>query len=737
MSKKKPSSQIGQPESSQKVTSPVTTLGASSGALKVSEETELLQEIAIAANQAASFKEALAFALEKICEFTDWPLAHIYILESELVENGRTDKMIASGIWHCGDEQKLDIFRSITHDTFFTADKSWLGQVMDTGQPAWIEDVAQDEIFPRNPRLTKIEVKTGFALPVLVGEEVVAILEFFPLSDSELNTDVPEIMIYIGTQLGRVVERNRAEREIQSALAQLRTSQQRLADAQHMARLGSWEWDLKSNSITWSDEVYRIYGLDKSFDLDVEKVMTFVHPEDLAESRERLQKFLETGEAYDSHVRIILPGNEIRYLRNYLMMITDDDGEPVRVLGTMQDETEYKLAADQISRKASQLAALNTMGQTAVSSLELDAVFNQVLETTCAVLQADGVFILLSESGTDTFRFVAVDGQEFQSLKGLEVPLSKSIAADRFRTNKVVMVQGQKAADHPVYQQVQKLAQQPVAVLLAAPMHVQEKLIGVLGAIHSQEDAFSNEDLSILETAAAWTAIAISNSQLYEELLTREAYLQKLTDQMVTAQEEERRRISRELHDESAQSLTALKLILEMMAADAEDDTLHQYIDQAQELVQETMQRTRLLAFTLRPPELDNLGLEAALRDLCRVFTQRTNITINYTDTEGLALELSEAAQVSFYRFLQEALTNVVRHAQATTVKVQLQCDDQTVSLRVRDDGIGFASPRGGDNQSGLGLLGMRERFERLGGRLVIESVPGQGTVLTASVTLS
>lgn len=216
--------------------------------------------------------------------------------------------------------------------------------------------------------------------------------------------------------------------------------------------------------------------------------------------------------------------------------------------------------------------------------------------------------------------------------------------------------------------------------------------------------------------------------------------LRQLTQQIVTAQEEERRRISRELHDEAGQALTALKIGLQLISLDLppNSETLAERIDEAVALTDTTMEQIRMLAQDLRPPALDTVGLSPALSGLCRDLSTRTQLPIHYTGLETGALP--EATSICLYRFLQEALTNVVRHASAGEVHVILQQDAETINLTVQDDGQGFDPQTvlsSADRSLGIGLLGMRERVELLGGRLEIDSRPGGGTRLVASIPRS
>ena len=264
-----------------------------------------------------------------------------------------------------------------------------------------------------------------------------------------------------------------------------------------------------------------------------------------------------------------------------------------------------------------------------------------------------------------------------------------------------------------------------------SPLTVGDDTHGLLAVIGA---GLTEADVPAITAFANQAAIALDNARLFEQVQTGRERLAWLTQQVVSAQEEERQRLSRGLHDEAGQALTALKISLELIQSDLPEETgsLRQRLGEAVALTETTMEQIRLLARDLRPPALDTVGLNYTLEGLCRDFAERTQLSVDYVGAELPVLP--EAVNICLYRFLQEALTNVAKHAHASQVRIALSCDAETVSLSVEDDGQGF------DVQArmsrGIGLLGMRERIELLGGQLEVNSWPGQDTRLTARIPL-
>jgi signal transduction histidine kinase len=211
--------------------------------------------------------------------------------------------------------------------------------------------------------------------------------------------------------------------------------------------------------------------------------------------------------------------------------------------------------------------------------------------------------------------------------------------------------------------------------------------------------------------------------------------LQDLSAKLITAQEEERRSIARELHDEVGQALTAIKVELAVAERGPEGDRRTAALQDARSIAEGALTAVRDLSHLLRPALLDDLGLAAAVEWFLRGFSRRHEVRTEFAQ-RGLEERLAPEIEVAAYRVVQEALTNVGRHARASTCRVSLERDGSTLRLTIEDDGIGFeeAGVATGAARPRLGLIGIRERASQLGGDAHVRSVPGQGTTLVVEL---
>lgn len=225
-------------------------------------------------------------------------------------------------------------------------------------------------------------------------------------------------------------------------------------------------------------------------------------------------------------------------------------------------------------------------------------------------------------------------------------------------------------------------------------------------------------------------------NQMLDTLEEDAERLHRLSGAIIEAQEEERRRIARELHDEAAQALTSLLVRIRLLERSPNPEEARRHVQELRQLTAAALEEVRRVALELRPTILDDLGLAAALDWRVEEFNAvgGTRATLS---VEGIGERLPGPVELALFRVAQEALTNVARHAQATTVSVGLRRAAGDLVLTIEDNGVGFdPTPPGGAGSRGLGLVGMRERMSLVGGELTLVSRPGHGTRIMARVPL-
>jgi signal transduction histidine kinase/sensor domain CHASE-containing protein len=275
--------------------------------------------------------------------------------------------------------------------------------------------------------------------------------------------------------------------------------------------------------------------------------------------------------------------------------------------------------------------------------------------------------------------------------------------------------------------------------VIGVPIVVLERVIGLVEVYLTQgAQPFAEHDMRLLQSLVDQIAGTINNARLFSVVQANEVALRDLSLQLINAQEQERRRIAQGLHDELGQLLTAIKINLDLARRKLPQgaDALDQRVGEASALADLVLNNVRSMTVELRPTLLDDMGIVPTLRWYTRQFTQRTDIPAQLEVPE-LSDRLQPEIETTIYRLVQEALTNVARHAQAERVEVRLSCANGSVTVSVQDDGAGFDvagwSVRQAE-QPTMGLAGIQKRVMLLGGQVDIESGPGKGTRIRATL---
>jgi signal transduction histidine kinase len=401
---------------------------------------------------------------------------------------------------------------------------------------------------------------------------------------------------------------------------------------------------------------------------------------------------------------------------------TDEDEEVVTLLAAQAavaiENARLYQSATEWSR---QLESLNEIGGALVTELELPRLLDLVARRLRELIDARLVTIALPVG--EELRIETADGEGAEQFVGMVFPRFDSKTGrvlERGHSERVDSL----LEDPEVHQDAAR--HMGARTGLYVPLVVRDQGIGVLVA-HDKlgsDQRFDSGDLRLAEQFAARAAVAVDLSRR----VARDALRR-----VVAGQEVERRRLARELHDETGQALTSILLGLRTVEEAGSGDSVKKSIGDVRQLVVTTLQDVRKLAVQLRPKALDDFGLVPALERLVHTFAEGTGLSVDL-ETQLGEERLPGEVETTLYRIVQEALTNIVKHAEAQNVSVLVVRHDSSATLVVEDDGQGFDPSTTRDD--GMGLLGMRERVELHDGKLKIEASPRAGTTLAVEMPL-
>ncbi|WP_283634727.1 GAF domain-containing sensor histidine kinase [Mycolicibacterium poriferae] len=391
------------------------------------------------------------------------------------------------------------------------------------------------------------------------------------------------------------------------------------------------------------------------------------------------------------------------------------------------------LAADR------ELALLRELIQAASSGPGVEPLAAAAARIITAATDSDVCFVHVLD---DTERSLTLAGATppFDSEVGkIRLPLGQGISGWVASHREPVVILDDKESD-PRYLPFQSLRGRDFTSMVSVPMETDPGgLVGVLNVHTVAQREFGDRDVELLLVIGRLIAGAMHQARLHRQLVARERAHENFVEQVIEAQELERRRLAGDIHDGISQRLVTLSYRLDAAAQAAKsiDDrsALTEQLDRARELAELTLQEARAAISGLRPPVLDDLGLSGGLASLARSIPQ-VDVRTDLAD-----VRLPDHIELALYRIAQECLQNVVKHARATEARLTFTVDTgdngDVARLEIVDDGVGFDTlehPLGSDEMGGYGLLSMAERAEIVGGRLNIRSRPGSGTAVTATI---
>jgi len=462
-------------------------------------------------------------------------------------------------------------------------------------------------------------------------------------------------------------------------------------EAQHVASIGSWDWNLKTNVVWWSDETYRIFGVNpQDFVPGFETNARFIHPDDLDAYRKAFDHSIQTGALLDCEFRLIAGDGALKFCNARGKCLFDKYGQGFRFTGTIIDHTQRQESAFALIKSEERYCSLFENMHEGFAYCKM--IFNNDFPVD---------FIYLSTN------------QKFEKLTGLKDVVGKKVTEviPGFpETNpELVALYGRVA-----------LTAQPEQTESYLPLLDMWLSISVYS---DKKDFF----YVVFDVITERKFAEEKNMQSYEQLTQLYKHLSEV-------REEERAYISREIHDELGQALTALKIDLSWTLEQSFlKPGVSRKIETMLQVVNNTIKNVQRISSDLRPGMLDDLGLAPAIEWYADEFEKRTGVKCSL-DLEEVQLD-DPKKNLAMFRILQEALTNVIRHAKAENVDIKLCIQEEEVHLTVYDDGIGMPKEKM-DSRDSLGLRGMSERIRQFHGRFEIASQINEGTTLNITIPI-
>lgn len=403
--------------------------------------------------------------------------------------------------------------------------------------------------------------------------------------------------------------------------------------------------------------------------------------------------------------------------------------------GIIKDITHRKQTEEFIKERNRELSILNSVAVALNDTMDLDHILKVTLKDVLRVLRLDrGALFLIDHEEKDA---------RLQIRSGLPRPRdSKSITFKDRLLEKHLVKSASSLKPEPTFPsfkvQYKSNNGQIVPWLSCFIITFKGKGVGFFGFDLAPDREFNPHELHLLGSIGNFLGGTIENAQLMKMIRLHRQDLRRLTEKLFQSQEEERRRIARELHDEAGQSLTAVKLGLDHLEAchAGDNKVLKNEISEIRKMVKRTASEIRQLSYRLHPTLLVDLGLEPALKLYFREIENHSDIDIDF-DMVGFDHRLSADIETVFYRFSQEALTNTLKHSGAETFRLSVIKSYPRIIFLAEDDGAGFDPQAAGRDRRSLGLLGMRERTSLLGGTFQLRSKPGQGTRIRIEIPLT
>jgi signal transduction histidine kinase len=404
--------------------------------------------------------------------------------------------------------------------------------------------------------------------------------------------------------------------------------------------------------------------------------------------------------------------------------------EAAAALETLSSATFVAVSGAYFDAKTCEYAALLSVLDAELSSGTLNALLQHVLEISLTTFGASLGGVLLCEE-TDILRLKASAGLG-------KLDPSATVRVGQGFAGRVALSGEPAISLDPVHDEriESDVLRHSAKTLWGMPLRKDGQVLGVVLIGFDRPYEWLPTERELMRAIAERSALAIERAQISEALREREARIAELSGHLLRVQEEERKRISRELHDETGQALMVVRLYLGMLEEAVQNRSPRQKIKETLEVVDRTIEGLRRIIGKLSPLVLQELGLVAAIRKESKDLAKNCGLKVRVVVPENVG-RLDSEKEIALYRIVQEALHNVAKHAYAHSVSIQMWRENGSVKLRVEDDGVGIQSRSSNSRGHSFGLAGIKERVHSMGGEVRIESTRGKGTRLEVRVPAS
>jgi signal transduction histidine kinase len=397
------------------------------------------------------------------------------------------------------------------------------------------------------------------------------------------------------------------------------------------------------------------------------------------------------------------------------------------------------------SLESAHLKALSRVSAALCGLFDLQAILRVGLDSVLDLLEGAVGGILLVDEDSQTLHYRITHGLSREAMEETAIAVGEGIAGKVVDSGRAIFLEDLSLDPEAVKQALEtgEVPSEGLGALASIPLRSGHRICGAINAVSRTPRRFDTDDLHVLHSIGEQMGVAIERAETLEQLKrSRETY-QRLARHSLVAQDEERRRIARELHDETSQSISAmslnLRVLVELAEASGQSPELVDRMKKIEALAQQTAFELTRIINDLRPALLDSAGFVPAIRRFAQEHLQLQGVDVS-VEVSGVFPRLAPEVEASLFRFIQGAVSNIARHAEARTVSIAMDCREDSLMLRLRDDGRGFDISQITDIDEktgrGRGLFAMKERIRLLDGSCKVESVPGEGTTVSAEIPL-